>query len=232
MRITRKNRVASTLVAVIVGGASLAAAPATVSAREAGGKATVVHGVPGLTVDVYANGDTLLEDFVPGDIAGPVDLATGDYKIELTAADSSDVVLSANATITDGANVTAAAHLTAAGDPAIGLFKNKMNPIRPRKARVSLRHIASAPPVDVRFRRPAGSWKLFAEDIGNGEQATRAVRKGKYRFDVVLAGTKSRVLGPTKLVLARRMHYFVYAWGSASEGNLALNLSTQRLARR
>jgi hypothetical protein len=50
----------------------------------------------------------------------------------------------------------------------------------------------------------------------------------RYRFDVVLAGSNKRVLGPVSLKLAPRTHYFVYAWGSAADDNLALK-STRRL---
>ena len=57
------------------------------AAQTSGGKVTVVHGIPGLTVDVYVNGALTLEDFQPGDVAGPLDLPAGDYDLAITAAD-------------------------------------------------------------------------------------------------------------------------------------------------
>ena len=45
------------------------------------GTVYVVHGVPGLTVDVYVNGDLTLPGFEPETIAGPLSLPEGDYNI-------------------------------------------------------------------------------------------------------------------------------------------------------
>jgi hypothetical protein len=108
--------------------------PAAASGADTG-KVTVVHAVPDLTVDVYANGGLLLEDFVP---------------------------------------------------------TNDMSTIKEPRARVTVRHTAAAPAVDVRFKRPGGKWKMV-------------------------------------MSLKPKTHYFVYAWGSAEDGSLALNLSTRRL---
>ena len=33
---------------------------------------SVLHAIPGLTVDVYVNGDLTLDNFKPGDLAGPL----------------------------------------------------------------------------------------------------------------------------------------------------------------
>ena len=49
---------------------------------------SVLHGVPGLTVDVWVNGQLTLDDFTPGTLAGPLELAAGDYRIAVTAADA------------------------------------------------------------------------------------------------------------------------------------------------
>jgi hypothetical protein len=73
---------------------------------------TVVHAVPDLTVDVYTNDALLLEDFAPGAIVGPVKLPSGTYELEITPADSETVALSGSATLVDGDDVSAVAHLT------------------------------------------------------------------------------------------------------------------------
>ena len=92
-----------------------------------------------------------------------------------------------------------------------------------------MRHTAAAPEVDVRFQRPGGKWRNVTTELMNGEQAKRGFKARRYRFDVVLAGSDNRVLAPTSLRLERRTHYFAYAWGSADDDNLRLNLSTRRL---
>ena len=66
---------------------TLAAAPATAADPA---KLSVLHGVPGLTVDVWVNGERTLDDFTPGSIAGPLDLPAGTYTVAITAADAAD----------------------------------------------------------------------------------------------------------------------------------------------
>ena len=41
----------------------------------------VVHGVPGLTVDVYVDGQRALDDFAPETVAGPLDLPAGSHTV-------------------------------------------------------------------------------------------------------------------------------------------------------
>ena len=43
------------------------------------GTVTVIHGVPGVDVDVYVNGDLTLEDFKPETVTKPLELPAGDY---------------------------------------------------------------------------------------------------------------------------------------------------------
>ena len=40
---------------------------------------SVLHGVPGLTVDVYVDGELTLDDFEPAALAGPLALALGGF---------------------------------------------------------------------------------------------------------------------------------------------------------
>ena len=65
-----------------------AVAPA--NAAEAPAKLSVLHGVPGLTVDVYVNNELTLDDFEPGDLAGPLELPAGTYTVAITASDAAD----------------------------------------------------------------------------------------------------------------------------------------------
>ena len=51
---------------------------------------SVLHGVPGLTVDVYVNGERTLNNFKPGTLAGPLKLDAGTYTVAITAADAED----------------------------------------------------------------------------------------------------------------------------------------------
>ena len=225
-----KTRIRMRRVPLIALAAAIAAVafpnPATAASR---GKVTVVHAVPDLAVDVYANDGLLLEDFEPGTITSPVRLDPGHYDIEVTPANSSDVALLGTVPVNEHTDVAAVAYLDEEGEPTLGLFGNNQRRIAPPRARVTVRHTAAAPEVDVRFKRLGGEWKDVTSHLANGEHATRGFKARKYKFDVVLAGTTDRVLEPVTLELERRTHYFVYAWGSAADENLGLNLSTRRL---
>jgi Domain of unknown function (DUF4397) len=207
------------------------AATAYPSIAGAAGKAklTVVHAIPRLTVDVYANGDLLLDNFKPGTITRPVPLNPGRYDVAVTPSDSKKKLLAASTRVKSQTDAAAVAYLDEEGDPTLGWFKNNMRPVQEHDARITVRHTAEAPEVDVRFKRPGRQWRKVTSDLENGEQANRDLKARRYRFDVVLAGTTKRVLGPVSLKIDDRTHYFVYAWGSVADENLALDLSTRRL---
>ena len=117
---------------VLAGAAALAvaalpiAAFATPAAAADDASVVVFHGVPGLTVDVYASADAtytaeeaLLTDFEPGTITEPVKIPGGSYNLAVFPANadpSGDPAIEANdVTVPAGANITVAAHLDADG---------------------------------------------------------------------------------------------------------------------
>ena len=73
-------------------------------------KVSVVHGIPGQPVDVYVNGERTLENFQPGDVAGPLSLEEGSYDIALTKPGEAvgQAILTVNdAEVPGGANIRA-----------------------------------------------------------------------------------------------------------------------------
>mgnify|MGYP001033854122 CR=1 FL=1 len=72
------------LAAGVAGGLSAATAASAAAAEN--GTVYVVHGVPGLTVDVYVNGKAALTGFKPGKVAGPLSLAPGSYDVAVRKA--------------------------------------------------------------------------------------------------------------------------------------------------
>ena len=70
------------IIALAGAGALVLAGVATGPAYAADGvKLSVLHAVPGLTVDVYVDGKLTLDDFKPGTLAGPLDLKAGTYEV-------------------------------------------------------------------------------------------------------------------------------------------------------
>ncbi|HEU4544761.1 MAG TPA: DUF4397 domain-containing protein [Microlunatus sp.] len=212
----------------IAGVATLMTAPIlpATAADEATASVSVLHGVPGLTVDVYANGDELIPDFEPGTLTDPLDIPAGTYDLQVFAdgesPDNGEPAIEANGVeVPAGANATVVAHLDADGNPMLSLFANDTSPTAPGEARVTVRHTAAAPAVDVR-----ANGDVLIDGLSNPDEASADVPAASYSADVALAGTDDVVLGPADLNLAEGTHTIVYAWGSASDQNLDLAVQT------
>jgi hypothetical protein len=213
---------AGVALAVAAGATPIALAAPAYAAETA--KVAVVHGIPNTPVDVYVNGAKTLENFKPGDVAGPLDLAAGSYDLALTKPGEpvSAALLSAKgAQIPAGANISIVAHLSADGKPAITPFVNDVSTLAAGKARLVVRHTAAAPAVDIR----AGGSPVFS-NLSNPNQAEAAVAAGTVNADVVLAGSGTVVLGPKDVALAEGTSTIVYATGSATDKTLGLVAQT------
>jgi hypothetical protein len=182
---------------------------------------SVLHGVPGLTVDVWVDGNLTLDDFTPGSLAGPLELAEGDYDIAITAPDaaSADNPLIGPVTVDldGGENYTAAAHLDAGGTPTATLFTNDTRaPRNDEKGKLTVRHVAAAPAVDIL----AGGEPVI-EGLSNPDEATLKLKAGTLSAAVAAAGTTEPVIGPADITVEAGRNTIVYAWGSLAEGTLS-----------
>jgi hypothetical protein len=199
----------------VAGALVLVATPA--SAAETA-TVSVLHAVPDTPVDVYANGERLIDDFQPGTLTDPLELPAGSYDLALFPADAADgsgaPLLSADGvSVPAGANATVVAHLKEDGTPALTPFVNDVSPVAAGQARVTVRHTAAAPAVDVR----AGG-AVVAPGLANPKEASLTVPAGTVTADVVLAGTTTVAIGPADLTLAEGTSTIVYAWGSQAAG--------------
>jgi hypothetical protein len=211
-------------IAALAAAGSLAVAVSVLGAPAASAADTaqvyVVHGVPGLTVDVYVNGDLTLDNFEPQTVAGPLDLPAGSYDVAITAADAPDAsapVLTATADLAAGNSYSLVAHLDADGNPTITPYGNDISTISAGNTRLVVRHDAAAPAVDVR----AGGAVVLA-NVANPDEGVLNIPAGTVSADVVLAGTDTVAIGPADLTLAEGSATFVHAVGSAADGTLAL----------
>lgn len=189
---------------------------------------SILHGVPGATVDVYANGDALLTGFEPGTLTDPQQLPAGTYDLKVVAAGAGadgDAVIEANGvTVPADANITVVAHLTAEGTPVLTPFVNDTAASK-EGARLTVRHVAAAPAVDVR----AGG-AVAVPNLANPNEAKLDIAAGAISADVVAAGTDTVVLGPAEVNIMEGANSIVYAWGSLADENLALAVQTVQLA--
>ena len=193
----------------------------------------VVHGVPDLVVDIYANGDPVmgLQDIVFGDVtAEPMALPPGDYTLDVFPGDADgegEPALTTEVTLVAGGSYTVVAHLVAeaGSDPVITAFENNVSEIAAGEARLTVRHTAQAPAVDVL------SGETVVGPFSNVSNPTGAdvdVPAGDVADVAVAAtGTVAPVIGPLDvLTLGAGTNTMVHAIGSLDADNLELAVIT------
>lgn len=178
---------------------------------------SVVHGIPGTTVDVYVNDGLFLEDFTPESIAGPVVLPEGTYDIAIYAANAdpdvdAPVIDAPGVAVTAGVDAAVIAHLDADGNPTASVFVNDVTEIADGEARLTVRHTAQAPEVDVYAN---GAVDLTPDVFVNGEESVVDVDAGTYAVTVTAPGDAGTVLAPLgDVALAEGVNTIVYAIGT------------------
>jgi hypothetical protein len=192
-------------------------AHAAASAQE-GARIHLIHGIPDTPVDVEANGENVVEGFEFGDTQDLSSLAgqtlTG---VKVKAAGTDDVAIDAgDLQLPATGNVTAIAHLDAAGKPTLTVFTNDTSPIAAGQGRLVVRHTAAAPAVDVR-----ANGEVAFSNLSNPNEASADLPSGTISADVVPTGANDPVvIGPADLPVTEGSSLIVYAVGSLDGGNL------------
>jgi hypothetical protein len=213
MRVVRKMSIVAVL--AVVGLLTAGLGQGVAGAADA--SLNVVHGIPGVDVNVCVNGAEAIPDFNPGETVVGVALPAGSYDLKIvavgdTCADSA-ILEATGVALAEGKNYTAVAYLTEDGSPTLGLFRNNVTPVAKGTARLTVRHTAAAPEVDV-FANGA----RILTDVPNGASATLRVPSGIYAAWAALAGGWRPVIGPEVLRLRSGFAYQVYAWGDGTAG--------------
>lgn len=213
------------MTAVALGALVALAGLAPAQAADPVAKLSVFHGVPGLTVDVYVNDKLTLDNLKPGDLAGPLDLPAGTYTVAITASDAADASKPAigpvDLPLEAGKDYTAVAHLDAAGKPTATLFTNDIGKLEAGQGRLTVRHVAAAPAVDVLANGAAAITNLV-----NPKESVLTLPAGTISAAVAATGTTAPVIGPADVNVAEGTNTIVYAWGSLADKNLALGVQT------
>lgn len=151
----------------------------------------VAHGIPGVPVDVYVDGNALAPGFEAGTIAGPAQLAAGSYDVDLfAAADSAPAAMAdrtdeavLSETVTVGSKpVTLIAHLDADGNPTLSAVEQDLSDLEPAQGRVEVGHFAAAPAVvlSVDGEEQAGT-------LSSGQSTTLELDAGEHTLSVALS---------------------------------------------
>ena len=184
----------------------------------------LLHAVPDLPVDVWVNGEVLIEDFAPGTLTDPLDLAAGDYEVVITAPDdpiSSPAIGPVTLTLAANTSYTAVAHLAADGNPTATLFTNDLATTDAGQGRLTVRHVAAAPSVDV-----LANGEAAFTNLENPNEVKADLPAGTISAAVAATGTTEPVIGPADVNVQEGVNTIVYAWGSLEDSNLALAVQT------
>ena len=193
----------------------------------------VVHGIPGVVVDVYVNDALTLEDFTFGaaGVAGPLDLAEGDYKIQVVPAGgdpATDSVIDVPAAaVPANKSVSLVAQYDASGGYKLGVYVNDISTIAAGQGRVTVRHAAEAGPVAV----VVNGANPFGADFENGAEFKADLPVGDYTAGVAGPGTTTPIIIPTSgtaasIGVAEGVNLIVYAVGTGED----LQLITQSIS--
>ena len=193
-------------------------------------KLSVLHGVPGLTVDVWVDGKLTLDNFAPGSLAGPLDVREGEHKIAITGADATSadnpVIGPVEVDLKEGRDYTAVAHLTADGKPTATLFKNDTSASPDGKGKLTVRHVAAAPAVDV-----LAGGKAVIKGLENPHEKKLTLKAGTISASVAAAGSTEALIGPPDVKVSAGKNTIVYAWGSLADNNLGVAVQVVKSSR-
>ncbi|TFD06691.1 DUF4397 domain-containing protein [Cryobacterium sp. TMT1-66-1] len=176
-------------------------------------------------VDVYVDNTKVINDFEPGTLTKTLRIPAGSYTLAITAADAVDasapVIGPVDFVVASGMNYTAVAHLSEAGVPTATLFTNDTSAPGAGQGRLTVRHVAAAPAVDV-----LANGAPAITGLTNPNESVLVLPVGTISAAVAAAGTTAALIGPADVVIAKRTNTIVYAWGSLADGTLALAVQT------
>jgi hypothetical protein len=192
------------LALVAVAGPASAATPATVN---------VVHGIPGVAVDVCVGGSAVKSNFKYGQ-QFRAQLPAGSYTIKVRAhtatACKGTLLIKQAVTLTDGLNATAVANYKA-GAPVLSIFVNDIT-VPSGKATISVIHAAKAPTVDVWLN--GGTAPAISDLARRTAVGPVAVDPGVYSWWVSAVDTWQPVIGPRAASLSADTAYQIIAVGT------------------
>jgi hypothetical protein len=197
---------------------------ATPSAAQESARIHLIHGIPDTPVDVVADGEVVFADFQFGDTQDLSALAGQTLPaLTVNAAGTDTVAIDAGDTaLPASGSYTIIAHLDAAGTPTLAVFENDTSAIGAGEGRLTVRHTAAAPAVDV-----LANGEAAFSNLSNPNEASADLPVGTISASVVPAGAADPVvIGPADLSIADGSSLIVYAVGSLEADSLSVLTET------
>lgn len=202
------------VLAGVAAAAAIALSAGTAAAQDAA-TVTLLHGIPGATVDVVVDGDVVVPGFEPGSTQD-ISAFAGQtlMNVEVRAAGTEDVVIGpiAELAVPDSGNWTVLAHLMEDGTPTITPFENNTEATADGEGRLTVRHTAAAPAVDlvVGDARPI-------EGAANPASAELSLPAGEIAGAQIAPAGGDPIADVPTVNLAAGTNLIVYAVGSLAD---------------
>ena len=207
----RRWSVLALLTAAVLSLAGLTVAPKSYAAD--GAEIYVIQGLPGRSVDIAFDGETVARGVGIAKVVGPFKIKAGNRKA--TFSDDGKVLLEGMFQAQAGASCDVVLHLpaTAGGKPTVTVFENDLSSVPRGKAALTVAHTARVGKADIRV-----DGKVLFANIGNGQSLDVVVPVQTYKVAIVPAGKSGPVvLGPVSLTVKGGALNRVYAIGDPSE---------------
>lgn len=202
--------------------AVLFAAPAS---AQSGATVMLLHGIPGTPVDVYVGGEVVIPGFQPAamqDLSSFAGQTLTDVAVVPAGGALADAVITVpSLEVPASGNYTVVAHLSADGTPTITPFQNDTSAIAAGEGRITIRHLAQAPAVDI----VVGSERPFT-GLSNPNEVSADLPAGPLPAEIAAAGgdvvaSVEDLLGSAPAV-TEGANTILYAVGSLEGGSFDL----------
>ncbi len=213
------------LAAVAVAAAAAAVSLPTTTSAQAGATVSLMHGIPDAPVDVLVDGAVVVPNFQPGTMQDISSFAGQTLlNVEVRAAGTDTVLIGplAELAVPSSGNWTVLAHLTADGTPTITPFENDVTPLPAGQGRLTVRHTAAAPPVDIVL---ADGSRPFT-NLSNPNEASAALPAGEIAGAQVAPAGGDPIAPIPTVELAAGSNLIVYAVGSLDGGTFTFYTQT------
>lgn len=183
------------------------------SAQDDDVEISLIHGIPGLEVDIYADGDLLLDEFEFPDREDLSLLAgTTIDMLEVRRSGTNEVAVEAeDVDLPTEGNFSIVAHLNADAVPTLSVFSNNVDQIDAGQGRLTVRHAAAAGLIDVLLDGEA-----IQTDLENGKEVVGPLEPGTYMVEA-RDDDGDTVLDPQSVTIEEGVATVIYVVGSADD---------------
>jgi hypothetical protein len=205
----------------ITAGAALAAMLFTAgsSSAQTATEITLLHGIPGTTVDISVDGTVVFADVAPGD-AEDLSASAGTQLVNVEVIDTSDdsvIITAASLDLPADGNHSLVAHLDASGTPVLSLFENDADPVAAAgTGRLTVRHAAAAPAVNV-----VVDTATIVANLANGASQAVELAAGPVTGAELTLTNGDPVADIPDFNITENVNFIVYAVGSATDTTIS-----------